>query len=63
MRTIHKRRRDHQRASPAAECFLCGGELYGGEICVRLAGRTLCAECGERPPAFRSWLRAEEVRA
>lgn len=63
MRTIHKRRRDRQRAYPAAECFLCGGELYGGETCVRLAGRTLCTECGARLPAFRSWLRAEEVRA
>ncbi len=45
MRTVHKRRRDRQRACPAAECFLCGGELYRGEARRRLAGRTLCQDC------------------
>ena len=45
MRTVHKRNQDPQRAFPAAECFFCGGELYWGEVCWRLAGRTLCEDC------------------
>ena len=45
MRTVHKRRRDPQRAYPAAECALCGGSVYRGEICLRLCGRVLCADC------------------
>ena len=45
MRTVHKRERDRQRAFPAAECVSCGGELYRGEVCWRLAGRTLCGDC------------------
>lgn len=45
MRTVHKKHRDRQRAVPAAECSLCGGGLYPGESCWRLAGRTLCGDC------------------
>lgn len=45
MRTIHKRHRDAQRACPAAECALCGGAVYRGEVCWRLWGRVLCGEC------------------
>ncbi len=45
MRTVHKNHRDLQRAFPAAECFLCGGELYRGDVCWRLAGRILCVDC------------------
>lgn len=45
MRTVHKRRRDPQRAYPAAECALCGGAVYRGEVCWRLWGRVLCGDC------------------
>ena len=45
LRIVHKRRRDSQRAFPAGECRMCGGELYRGEICWRAAGRTLCGNC------------------
>lgn len=45
MRTVHKRRRDPQRAYPAAECALCGGAVYRGEVCWRLWGRVLCMDC------------------
>ena len=45
MRTVHKNHRDTQRTFPAAECCLCGGELYRGEVCWRLAGRILCEDC------------------
>ena len=45
MRIVHKRYRDAQRAYPAAECVLCGGELYRGDACWRLSGRVLCEEC------------------
>lgn len=45
MRIVHKRYRDAQRAYPAAECALCGGELYRGENCWRLGGRVLCQAC------------------
>ncbi|MDE7220722.1 MAG: hypothetical protein K2O45_14075 [Oscillospiraceae bacterium] len=45
MRTVHKKHRDLQRAFPVGECCLCGGELYRGEICWHLAGRTLCGDC------------------
>lgn len=45
MRTVHKRRRDPQRAYPAAECALCGGAVYRGEVCWRLRGRVLCGDC------------------
>ena len=45
MRIVHKRHRDAQRAFPAAECALCGGELYRGDACWRLSGRTVCEDC------------------
>lgn len=45
MRTVHKRRRDPQRTYPAAECALCGGAVYRGEVCWRLWGRVLCGDC------------------
>lgn len=45
MRTVHKRRRDPQRAYPVAECALCGGAVYRGEVCWRLWGRVLCGDC------------------
>lgn len=45
MRYVHKRHRDAQRAYPAAECALCGGELYRGDACWRLGGRILCEGC------------------
>ena len=48
MRTVHKRQRDPQRAFPAAECALCGRELYRGEACWRLSGRIVCADCVTR---------------
>ena len=52
MRIVHKRRRDSQRAFPAGECRLCGGELYRGEICWRAAGRTLCGDCAGQTPGL-----------
>lgn len=65
MRIVHKRRRDSQRAFPAGECRMCGGELYRGEICWRAAGRTLCGDCAAGwlagAPAFRRRL-GEVVR-
>jgi hypothetical protein len=45
LRRIHKRHRDPQRAFPAAECALCGGAVYRGEICWRMWGRVLCGAC------------------
>lgn len=45
MRMIRKRSRDAQRAYPLAQCARCGGELYAGTPCWRLAGRTLCEDC------------------
>ena len=45
MRIIHKRSRDAQRAFPAAECALCGGELYRGDVCWRLHGWAICEDC------------------
>ena len=45
MRIVHKRSRDPQRAYPAAECSLCGRELYRGEVCWRLSGRIVCEDC------------------
>ncbi len=45
MRIVHKRYRDPQRACPAAECAMCGGELYRGDACWRLSGRILCETC------------------
>lgn len=53
MRTVHKRRRDPQRAYPAAECALCGGAVYRGEVCRRVWGRVLCGDCAG------SWLPRE----
>lgn len=48
MRIVHKRHRDPQRAFPAGACGLCGGELYPGDACWRLGGRTLCRDCAAR---------------
>jgi len=45
LRIVHKRHRDAQRAYPAAECALCGGELYRGDACWRLHGRVICEDC------------------
>ena len=45
MRIVHKRHRDAQRAFPAAECALCGGELYRGDVCWRLSRQTVCEAC------------------
>ena len=45
MRIVHKRYRDAQRACPAAECALCGGELYRGDVCWRFSGRVFCEDC------------------
>lgn len=45
MRTIHKKSRDPQRVYPVAECALCGGELYPGDACWRLAGQLFCEDC------------------
>ena len=45
MRIVHKRRRDRQRIYPAGSCGRCGGELYPGDVCWLLGGRTLCREC------------------
>lgn len=45
MYRIHRRTRDPQRAVPVSQCALCGGELYAGSSCWRLAGRTLCESC------------------
>ena len=48
MRIVHKRHRDVQRAFPAAQCALCGGELYRGEYCWRLGRYVLCGDCAGR---------------
>ena len=45
MRYIRKPHRDPQRAVPAEQCACCGRELYRGNPCWRLAGRTLCEDC------------------
>ena len=45
MRYIRKRHRDPQRAVLVEQCACCGGELYPGNPCWRLAGRTLCEDC------------------
>lgn len=45
LRIVHKRRRDRQRIYPAGSCGRCGGELYPGDVCWLLGGRTMCREC------------------
>ena len=36
---------DLQALRPAAECRLCGGELYLGECCYLLEGELVCDRC------------------
>ncbi len=52
MRTVPKKHRDPQRRCPAGQCCLCEGELYPGELCWRLAGRTLCRDCAGQTPGL-----------
>lgn len=36
---------DLQALSPAAECCLCGGELFVGQCCYRIDGALICEDC------------------
>ncbi len=51
---------DLQTLSPAAQCALCGDELYLGQCCYLLEGAAVCEAC--LPRYAKAVFRAHRVR-
>ena len=51
---------DLQSLRPAAECRLCGDDLFLGQCCYRLEGELVCDQCLES--YARAYFRSARVR-
>ena len=51
---------DLQSLRPAAECRMCGDDLFLGQCCYRLEGELVCEQC--LPDYARAYFRGARVR-